>query len=413
MDGVSEKVAAEAPVETLAEDDPVQLYDRAPVGYLSTSPDGHVVEANATFLAWTGYDASALSGRPLSDLFPAGGRIYLETHVMPLLMMQGSVREIAVDVVRTDGSRLPVLLNARLDRDRSGQPRAVRIAVFDATERREYERELLRAKERAEASEARAHALARTLQQTLIPPLPPTIPHLDIGTQYRPAGDGTEVGGDFYDLFQVGDGEWVVTLGDVCGKGVEAAVVTALVRHTIRALAVSTDRPHEILRQLDEVLHRSEYDRFCTVVLVRLVRGPDGWTATIGTGGHPPPVLLRRGLRAELVEVRGSLVGVLPAPHFTDAEIALAPGDGLLLYTDGVTEARGDDDFFGESRLLEATTRHGGPAGPRGAASFVDGLVDEVVGFQSGCPRDDIAVVALAVPPEPAGPKAAPSRPHE
>src|SRR6185312_12851732 len=120
-------------------------------------------------------------------------------------------------------------------------------AVFDATERRAYERELLRAKRRAEESEAHATDLARTLQQTLIPPAPPEIPELDIAAAYRPAGAGDEVGGDFYDIFELASGSWVIALGDVRGKGVQAAVVAALARHTIRAAAVRASQPSEVL----------------------------------------------------------------------------------------------------------------------------------------------------------------------
>jgi sigma-B regulation protein RsbU (phosphoserine phosphatase) len=309
-----------------------------------------------------------------------------------MLRMQGTVREIAVDVVRKDGTRLPVLVNARLDRDDHGEPLVVRIAVFDATERRTYERELLRAKESAEASEERARTLARTLQQTLIPPTPPTIPALDVAAAYRPAGDGSEVGGDFYDVFPVGADDWGIVLGDVCGKGAEAAVVTALVRYTVRALAVAMDRPSELLTQLNEVVRQHGTDRFCTVALARLRRQGDEWSATLGIGGHPAPVLVRRGEPPVQVDLQGSLVGVLSAPVFGDRQLRLLPGDVLLFYTDGVTEARRGRDFYGDERLLSAAARDGS------AAALVESLVREVVDFQAGRPRDDIAVLAVGVP---------------
>src|SRR5919112_2011511 len=247
--------------DALLEDDPESLYERAPCGYLSTDPNGRIVKSNATFSALTGYPADQLVGRRFAELLTAGGRIYYETHYAPMLRMQGTVREVAFDVVRPDGSRLPVLVNAGLERRPNGERRVVRVAVFDATERREYERELVRSLRRAERSEAQAKALARTLQQTLIPPTPPHIPGLDVAAAYRPAGDGEEVGGDFYDIFQIGTDDWAVTLGDVCGKGVDAAVVTALVRHTIRALSVRRHGPSEVLHGLDEVLRRARLPR--------------------------------------------------------------------------------------------------------------------------------------------------------
>src|ERR1700710_3033005 len=142
--------------------DAEQLYDRAPCGYLSTTPDGVIVKVNQTFLTLTGYDRDELVGRrTFAELLTAGGRIYHETHYAPLLRMQDNVRAIALDLVRRDGSRLPVLVNSALDRDDRGDPRVIRTAVFDATDRRAYEQELLRAKTRAEESEARATGLAR------------------------------------------------------------------------------------------------------------------------------------------------------------------------------------------------------------------------------------------------------------
>ena len=107
--------------------------------------------------------------RTFAHLLTAGGRIYHETHYAPMLSMQGRAREIALDIVRSDGRRVPVLVNAVLDRAPDGSPRIIRAAIFDATERRNYERELVEAKKKAELSEARATALARTLQQTLMP----------------------------------------------------------------------------------------------------------------------------------------------------------------------------------------------------------------------------------------------------
>ena len=215
------------------------LYDHAPCGYLSTAPNGLIVKANRTFLTLTGYRASDVVGRRrFVDLLTVGGRIYHETHYAPMLQMQGTAREIALDLVCADGRRLPVLVNSVLERDAGGAPIVVRTAVFDATHRRAYERELVQAKRRAEESEARATALARTLQRCLIPPAPPEIRGLDLAAAYRPAGNGEEIGGDFYDIFQIGPDEWFVVIGDVCGKGVDAAVVTALARYTIRAAAV-------------------------------------------------------------------------------------------------------------------------------------------------------------------------------
>jgi sigma-B regulation protein RsbU (phosphoserine phosphatase) len=391
---VGEKAALEGFYDALLEDDPEKLYDRAPCGYLSTTPDGRIIKVNQTFLTWTGHSRESLVHRArFVDLLTGGGRIYHETHYAPMLRMQDSVREIALDIRRADGRLLPVLVNATLERDAAGAPRVVRIALFDATERREYERELLREKKRAEESEARASALARTLQGTLIPPSPPDIPGLDVAAVYRPAGDGAEVGGDFYDVFQVAHDDWVIVLGDVCGKGIDAAVVTALARYTVRAVAVRVSSANEVLRTLNDVLLGHETDRFCTAALLRLRKRADGWSVTMASGGHPLPLLLTPGGTPRPVGENGPLIGVLEDPEFPDHTLLLEPGSTLVLYTDGVTEARRRREFFGEGRLHVSVVAHGASA-----PALVEGLLAEVLEFQHDRPRDDVAVVALRVP---------------
>jgi sigma-B regulation protein RsbU (phosphoserine phosphatase) len=388
------QAASEAFYAALLDDDPEELYERAPCGYLSTTPDGTIVKSNATFLDLTGYQREELVGRrTFAELLTPGGRIYHETHYAPMLRMQDTVREVAFDLVRADGDRVPVLVNAALETAGDGSPRVVRIAVFDATQRREYERELLIAKQRAEQSESRAHALARTLQATLIPPSAPSVPGLHVSAGYRPAGDGEEVGGDFYDIFQISAGDWVIALGDVCGKGVEAAVVTALVRHTIRALTVQQGLPSAVLRSLNEVLLAQGAERFCTVVLVRLRNDGHTWTATLSSGGHPLPLLVSRDRGPRPVGASGSLIGVLTEVRFHDAVVRLEPDDVMVLFTDGVTEGRCGVEFYGEERLRASVRAH------RDAPQPAEAVLREVLEFQHGTARDDIAVVSVRVPP--------------
>jgi sigma-B regulation protein RsbU (phosphoserine phosphatase) len=285
-----------------------------------------------------------------------------------------------------------VLVNAVLETGPDGAPRLIRVAVFDATHRREYERELLRAKQRAERSEAHAQELARTLQSTLIPPSPPSLPGLDVSAAYRPAGDGEEVGGDFYDIFQIGPGDWVVALGDVCGKGVKAAVLTALVRHTLRALTVQEPAPSLVLAALNQVLLKEGSDRFCTVVLVRFRRDDLGWLATVSAAGHPLPLHLGRDGQVREAGETGSLVGALDQVRTSDTELRLEPGDLLTMFTDGVTEGRCGREFFGEQRLRDAVVRHHDARYP------AENIVADVLEFQHGTARDDIAVVVVRVP---------------
>jgi sigma-B regulation protein RsbU (phosphoserine phosphatase) len=381
----------------LLDDDVAELYDNAPCAYLSALPDGTIVKVNATFLEWTGWARDDLVGRRrFRDLLAVGDRIYYETHVAPMLGMQGHVREIAVEVVGPTGARLPVLVNSVLKRDAAGAPLTIRTALFDATERRAYEQELLAARRRAEASEARATALARTLQSTFLPPELLSVPGLDVGGAYRPAGDGSEVGGDFYDVFETGRGSWAVVLGDVCGKGAGAAVVTALARYTVRAEALRTPYPSAVLAGLHDALAAAHPDRFCTAVLLVLQPTPEGIRCTVSCGGHQLP--LRRsadGAVAELGET-GTILGMLDTPRLFDTTAVLRPGDVVVLYTDGVPEARRAGEFYDDARLRAVVDAAAGAGA--GAQEIADHLVGDVLEFQDGVARDDIAVVVLRVP---------------
>ena len=379
----------------LLEDDPEELYDNAPCGYLSTMPDGTVAKVNQTLLTWTGYDRDDLLGRRrFQELLPAGDRIFYETHFAPMLRMQGHVREIAVQLVCKDGRRLPVLVNSVLKRDAAGEPQLMRTAIFDATERRAYEEELLSARRRAEESEAKATALARTLQATFLPPALVSPPWLDVGGAYRPAGDGSEVGGDFYDVFETGRGTWGVVLGDVCGKGLPAAIVTSLARYTVRAEALRTPYPSAVLASLHDVLVRYHPEQFCTAVFVAIDRTAEGVRLSVSSGGHHLPIRRRAEGSTDTIGETGTILGMLDTPRLTDATTVLQPGETIVLYTDGVTEARRDRQFFDEERLLAAITRPGQP----GAQELADSIVAEVLDFQQGDARDDIAVVVVRVP---------------
>lgn len=386
--------ALEAFLDALAADDPERLYDRAPCGYLTTTPDGLIAKVNQTFLSLTGYDRTQLIGRRFVDLLTPGGRIYHETHFAPMLQMQRAAREIALDLICADGRHLPILVNSVLEDDASGAPCAIRTAVFDASQRREYERELLRAKQRAEESESRLRGLVQILQQSFIPPAHPEIPGLELAGVYRPAGDGTEIGGDFYDVFEIDPDDWCVAVGDVSGKGVDAAMVTVLARHSIRAAAVRQKQPSAALHTLNEVLIHHETERFCTIAVIRLRRRLAGWDITVSCGGHPLPIFIQPGQRPVLLGTPGSLVGVLDAPRFTDVTVEFNPGDAILVYTDGVTEARSaGGEFYGEERLAASLE-----SSEVSAASLVHGLLDDVMAFQSNKPRDDIAIVAVVAP---------------
>lgn len=246
--------------------------------------------------------------------------------------------------------------------------------------------------------------VTRALQQTLLPPALPSVPHLDLVARYRVAQGGIDIGGDFYDLFKLGDGSWAVVIGDVCGKGPEAAAVTGLFRHTLRAVAMTEHSPARVLRGTnDAILGQIDDTRFCTAAVVRL-DATAGWAkATIACGGHPRPLVVRAGGTVEPVEVSGTLLGVLPEPVLSEVQIELGVGDAIVLYTDGVTEARRDQDLFGEARLmgvLESAVR----TGVATSAGLADTIVDAVDRYQRGVANDDTAILVVrvddpAVPP--------------
>lgn len=234
--------------------------------------------------------------------------------------------------------------------------------------------------------------IARTLQHSLLPPDPPTIEGLDLAASYRPAGEGIEAGGDFYDAFDIGEGEWTVALGDVVGKGPDAAALMGMVRHTIRAAAIRERAPARVLATVNAAVGRQTTDeQFCTAVAVRLRPQGDQVMAWISVAGHPAPVIVRADGSLHWIEASGALLGVLDDAQLSDQEIRLSPGDTLILYTDGVTEERGDGRPFGEQGLVAALADAAG----RPASEIVHRIERAVLAHGSGEPRDDIAILAV------------------
>jgi sigma-B regulation protein RsbU (phosphoserine phosphatase) len=393
---VSHDDARAAFYSALADDDPAELYDNAPCGYLSARPDGTIIKANATFLTWTGYERDKLVGRRrFQELLATGDRIFYETHAAPMLFMQGMLREIAVEVIGASGLRLPMLMNAQLKRDDDGQPQVIRTVLFDAGERLAYERELVAGPRRAEESEARARVLAETLQRSFLPRDIVALPGLDVGGAYRPAGDGSEVGGDFYDVFRTNPETQAIVLGDVCGKGAAAAVVTALARYTVRAEALHVSSPTAVLAGLHQALVSCYPDTYLTVLFLLLDQVPEGHRLRVATGGHPLPLCRRADGSIETLGYPGSFLGMAETAEISESATLLRPGDMVVLYTDGVTEARQGGSFFGEAGLAEVA----GASAGRPAQAVADAIVAAALAFQRGPARDDIAVVVVKVPP--------------
>jgi PAS domain S-box-containing protein len=237
--------------------------------------------------------------------------------------------------------------------------------------------------------------IARVLQRSLLPPHLPEIPGVEVGAEYLPVGEANEVGGDFYDLINTVENGWICAIGDVRGKGVEAASVTALARYTIRAVTLKDDRPSEILAALNEAMLRQlSEDRFCTAACIRLEPedGSPGVGIDVSRAGHPAPLLVSSDGKVEEVGPPGRALGVFDDAELGDGSLRFMPGEALVLYTDGVTEARSPDgDFFGDERLRCLLTS----CSTLDAAGIAARIKNVVLDFQEGYPRDDLAVLVL------------------
>jgi PAS domain S-box-containing protein len=247
----------------------------------------------------------------------------------------------------------------------------------------------------AEQYRQRAY-VARMLQASLLPTSLPTIAGAELAAQYVAGGEGMEVGGDFYDVFDLAPDAWAVTIGDVCGKGAEAAAVTALARYTMRALATPTVPPAATLRRLNaELLRQAGDPRFLSAVLGHLVLGREGHARlTLASGGHPSPIVLRHDGGAHALELRGMLLGVEDGAEPGQAVVDLGPGDAVVLYTDGITEADRLRPLLPAALAEELAPLHDEVAAS--IARHVVRLADERAG---GSLRDDVAVLVVRTAP--------------
>jgi PAS domain S-box-containing protein len=476
-----------------------ELLEDAPCGYLSAAPDGLLLRVNRTFLRWTGYRREDLIGvKRFQDLLSVGGRIYHETHYAPMLRMQGVVREIAVDVVCADGSRLPVVVNSVLLRDADGSPRVVRTTAFDARERKSYERELLAARDRertareqverlqritallgttanAEAISAivgaelrsafgtatagiaaddpedgveyddgepgirgasarlplgvggrlwlelpgaraftpderafleacaaqtgvalerarlleEARTVAHTLQQSMLAGAPPRDPRFEVATLYHSAIEHLEVGGDWHDAFMLPGGRLGIVVGDVVGRGLRAASAMGQLRSAVRALAGAGLEPAEVLTHLDTFVEQVDDARYATLAYADVDLGSG--ELLLAAAGHMPPVIVEPDGGARLfMEGRSPPLGAAdPATKRAQARVTLAPGAGLLLYTDGLVERRTEPIDAGLQRLLDVV-RAAPDASPAQQVKVLPAAL-----LEPGTTDDDVCLLSL------------------
>jgi serine phosphatase RsbU (regulator of sigma subunit) len=241
--------------------------------------------------------------------------------------------------------------------------------------------------------------VASALSESLLPPLLPILPGLDAAARYRPSGAdatgrGNVVGGDFYDLFEVGSGRFGLLLGDVSGVGPEAAALTGVARYTVRAVAEAEEAPYAVLTRLNEELLRLGSERFLTAVYAVLEPKNDGVVpVTLCSGGHPPALVLRDDESVEVLDrATGMLLGVFATVELKDDDVVLHPGDALVLVTDGVLEARDDNGSeFGLERLKELLSTCAG----RSAEGIARRIERSVLDHRGERADDDLAVVVL------------------
>jgi phosphoserine phosphatase RsbU/P len=312
-----------------------ELFEDLPCGHLAARPDGTIVRVNRTFETLTGLAREQLvDKRRFQDVLAPGGRIYYETHYAPLLHMQGFVRAIALEIVRADGTRLPALVNSVLRRDAGGNPVAVWTSVFDATDRRGYEDELL-------SVSRREHEIALKLQRSMLDGALSAPEGCELDVIYRAGMSGMEVGGDWYDAFWLGDGERIgLVVGDVVGRGLEAAAAMGQLRSAVRALASTGLPPAALLERMDEYPRRYGIGKMCTLVYAELA--PADGLLRFGCAGHPPPLVAEPGEPPRFLwGGRSTPLDAFSAGTSREqATEQLKPGGMVLLYTDGLVEQR-------------------------------------------------------------------------
>jgi serine phosphatase RsbU (regulator of sigma subunit) len=236
--------------------------------------------------------------------------------------------------------------------------------------------------------------IASALQQSLLPPRLPDVPGVELAARYRPSGDAGDVGGDFYDVFPTSDASWGIAIGDVAGKGPDAAAVTALARHTLHVAAAYEERPSRVLATLNDALLEDTPRPLLTAAYARLAPGRPS-VLEVSSGGHPLPIVVRAAGGVDTAGEAGTLLGFAAVPDMVDVECRLEPGDALVFYTDGVFESRPIERALGVDGLTELL---GSCAG--WSADAIAELIEHAIEERSeGRQNDDVALLVLRVLP--------------
>lgn len=337
-----------------------------------TDPYGRIVDVNPAGVRLVGTSRTALLGRRLEDVV-AVGVATTGTTELSLVGPDGDPEDRTFEVSRqrlTDGS---------------GRPAGVLVVLHEITER-------VRDRERLQGVLDEQSRVASALQASMVPPRLPDVAGIDLASEYLPAGDGREVGGDFLDVFALDPQTWAFMLGDVSGKGAEAAAVSAATRYTLRALADADVLPSETLREVNaSLLSHTDLERHCTLVYGQLRPTDEGASVTFALAGHHPPLLLRATGGVEEIGTLGTALALFAHPELHDITVHLGPGDLLCVFTDGLVEARRGSEMFGADRVAYLLRRHMA----RPAAELSTLLVDAVHAFHGEQLTDDLAILLI------------------
>ena len=334
---------------------------------------GHPAIASMGMVAWAGFPIHGPDGEVLGTFC-----------VVDTVPRQWSARDVLVLETLAGAASGEIALRAALGAERQAHAEADR----QASEAAGLARLVVESGERT-------RLLARTLQRSLLPPVLPDVPGLEVAARYQPAR-GEEVVGDFYDVFKAARSSWCVVMGDVCGKGPEAATVTALAHYTIRAAASESVIPSRVLGRLNAALlqQRPGDERYLTVALANLRLSERGVLVTLSAAGHPLP-LLRHGDTVQEACRPGMALGMFDSPALLDTRFVLEPGDSLVFYTDGVTESRRGAEELGVDGLRQLIAMAGRGSSAAHLAAFLEARVGE---YRDGLPRDDTAILVVHMP---------------
>ncbi|MGH9164840.1 MAG: SpoIIE family protein phosphatase, partial [Acidimicrobiales bacterium] len=290
---------------------------------------------------------------------------------------------LAAPLVAPDGTNLGLVqLSDRYAGDFSEDDEAVLIQLAQMASTAIHHAQLYEERDR----------IAEALERGLRPPELPAVDGLDLAAWYLALGEGVQAGGDFYDVFAVGDGRWAVVMGDICGKGPEAAAVTGLVRHTLRAVVPLRPEPHAVLGLVNDALLAERTDRFCALVYGLLELVPGGARLDLGCAGNCLPLVLRADGSVEHAGVPGMVLGLFERPQVSTRTIDLGPGDAMVLYTDGLLDDRGRPERQDEMALVELLAAAAG----RSAGGVATALASSVREVRL---LDDVAVLVVRVAP--------------